>query len=97
MLLDDFSPKMLADFERNIKFSILRRASGSIRHLSVEIAADSVVITGIVCSYHAKQLVLQGVLDEIGSLEPSCIQLKVDVLTRQTQAELQTRSLSPNP
>src|SRR5262249_17278935 len=65
--------------ELAIMRQIVHRIGGRIHMLEVEMLEDVVVIRGCVSSYHVKQLALQGVLDVIGSLCTSRVELNVQV------------------
>ena len=66
--------------EDAIKRHIERRTGGRIQGLDVELIDDCVVISGAVPCYYLKQLVLQCVLDQIGSGSATRIELNVQVV-----------------
>jgi hypothetical protein len=65
--------------ELAIMRQIVHRTGGRIRMLEVEMLDDVVVIRGCASSYYAKQMALRGVLDVIGSLHTSRVELNVHV------------------
>ena len=69
-------PKAL---ELAIMRQIVHRTGGRIHMLEVEMLDDTVVIRGCAPCYYVKQLALQGVLDVIGSLRTSRVELNVQV------------------
>ena len=58
---------------------IAHKTGGRIRALEVELSEDLIVIRGTVARYYLKQLVLQAVVDLIGSASASRIELNVQV------------------
>jgi hypothetical protein len=67
------------ELELAIMRQIVHRTGGRIHVLEVEMLADAVVIRGCAPCYYVKQLALQGVLDVIGSLRTSRVELNVQV------------------
>jgi hypothetical protein len=65
--------------DQAIKHQIVQRTGGRIQMLEVEMLDDAVVIRGCAPCYYIKQLALQGVLDVIGSLRTSRVELNVQV------------------
>jgi hypothetical protein len=66
--------------EQIIKRQIVQRTGVRIQGLEVEVTEDRVVVSGWVLSYYLKQLVLQGVLDVLGSNAAMGIELNVEVV-----------------
>jgi hypothetical protein len=66
------------DCEQTIKDRIVQRTGGRIQMLEVEVNEGKVVVRGRACSYHLKQLTVEGVLDVIGP-NASRIDINVEV------------------
>ena len=73
-----------APLGQTIKDQIVKRTGGRIQMLSVEVLTGGIVIQGLAPCYYLKQLVLQGVLDVIGSVAASKVNLNVEVASRPT-------------
>jgi hypothetical protein len=69
-----------ADRRAAITHQIGQKTGGRIRKLEVELSDDVIVIRGTVPRYFLKQLVLQAVVDFIGSAIAPRIELNVRVL-----------------
>jgi hypothetical protein len=65
--------------QKAIAQGIVRRTSGRIRALSVEVGDDAVVIRGCVDCFHLKQLALQGARDVLGAESSARIELDIQV------------------
>jgi hypothetical protein len=59
---------------------IAQKTGGRIRELEVELSDELIVIRGTVPCYYLKQLVLQAVVDLLGSASAPRIELNVQVL-----------------
>jgi hypothetical protein len=70
--------------EEAIKQQIVERTGGRIRMPEVRLIDDRIVIRGSVPRYYHKQLVLQAVLDLIGTASATRIELNVQVLQSAT-------------
>jgi hypothetical protein len=68
-----------AALEQAIKCQIMKRTGGRIQMLEVEVIGDRVVLRGCSPSYYLKQLVLQGVLDVLGSAGAMRLEVNVAV------------------
>jgi predicted amino acid-binding ACT domain protein len=62
-----------------IQQSIARRTRIQISNLSLEVTSNRVALTGFVSCYYLKQLILQGVLDAVGSNRDVKIELNIQV------------------
>jgi hypothetical protein len=72
-------PREFVEREDSIRGRIVQRTAGRIQRLEVEVIDDMVVIRGCVPSYYLKQLALHGVLDAIGSMSETRIELNIEV------------------
>jgi hypothetical protein len=64
----------------NIKDRIAQRTRVQVHALEVEVIGSRVVINGYVSCYYLKQLVLQGVLDVVGSMAACGLEFNVQVV-----------------
>jgi hypothetical protein len=70
------------ELARNIKDRIAQRTRVQVQTLEVEVIGSRVVINGYVPCYYLKQLVLQGVLDVVGSMGACRVEFNVQVVAR---------------
>ena len=80
MSMEQDSRALFVEQKEAIKRRIVQRTGGRIETLEVELIDDSLVIRGIVPCYYVKQLVLQAVLDLIGSVSDPSVEFNVQVL-----------------
>jgi hypothetical protein len=74
------------ELERNITRRIAQRTKVRVQMLNVEVLGNRVVISGCVPCYYLKQLVLQAVLDVVGSVGASGVEFNVQVAAGSTNA-----------
>ena len=68
-----------SEVERAIEQQVLQRSGGRIYGLEVEVTEEHVLVRGRARSHYVKQLALEGVLDIIGTLQGSQIDLAIEV------------------
>jgi hypothetical protein len=78
-----------AKLEQAIRHQIAQRTRVGIQTLEVEVIGNRVVIRGSVPCYYLKQLVLQGVLDVVGSEDATQIELNVQVACSPPKSDAQ--------
>jgi hypothetical protein len=76
-----------AELEQAIKHRIVQRTGGRIRMLEVEVIGSRVATSGCVPCYYLKQLALQGVLDVIGPVGTTQIELDVQLLVNPPRSD----------
>jgi hypothetical protein len=78
-LVQDAGP-VPAELALNIKDRVAQRTRVQVQMLEIQVLGSRIVIHGCVPCYYLKQLVLQGVLDVVGSMGAYDLEFNVQVV-----------------